>query len=274
MRTVITHFYNEEYLLPFWIKHHREIFDYGILINYKSTDKSVDLIKKYAPSSWQIVDSENDTFDGNLCDLEVMRYEQKVKGWKIALNVTEFFICPNIDDIEKECSKNNFNGFKTQGIVVVDHQPDQEINLDIPIINQKCHGFLEQDYNYNIEKLDFYLSPQRGRIYHKKTTGIYYPGRHQSFLKKVPTLKGCAFTMWYGFSPWNRQFIKRKLQISKKISLEDIERGWGVQHFLDSEKLNNTRNIFLKQSYDLSELIKKGKEHRDFYFDDIDFIEK
>ena len=147
MRTVITHFYNEEYLLPFWIKHHREIFDHGIFINYKSTDKSVDLIKKYAPSSWQIVDSENDSFDGNLCDLEVMRYEQRVKGWKIALNVTEFFICPNIDDIEKECSKNDFNGFKTQGIIVVDHQPDQEINLDIPIINQKCHGFLEQDYN-------------------------------------------------------------------------------------------------------------------------------
>ena len=59
MRTLITHFYNEEYLLPFWIKHHRDVFDNAILINYRSTYNSDRLIKKLAPSSLEIVDIVN-----------------------------------------------------------------------------------------------------------------------------------------------------------------------------------------------------------------------
>ena len=47
--TVITHFWNEEILLPYWLKHHLELFDHGILINYRSTDKSVEIIKELAP---------------------------------------------------------------------------------------------------------------------------------------------------------------------------------------------------------------------------------
>jgi hypothetical protein len=46
MKTVISHFYNEEYMLPWWLKHHRQYFDHGILIDYGSTDKSLDIIKK------------------------------------------------------------------------------------------------------------------------------------------------------------------------------------------------------------------------------------
>lgn len=48
--TVISHFYNEEYLLPWWLNHHKNIFDNGILINYGSTDKSVEIIKSICPT--------------------------------------------------------------------------------------------------------------------------------------------------------------------------------------------------------------------------------
>ena len=29
-RVVISHFFNEAYLLPWWLKHHREMFDHGV----------------------------------------------------------------------------------------------------------------------------------------------------------------------------------------------------------------------------------------------------
>jgi hypothetical protein len=35
MITLLSHFYNEEYLLPFWIEHHKKQFDYAILIDVK-----------------------------------------------------------------------------------------------------------------------------------------------------------------------------------------------------------------------------------------------
>ncbi|MBJ3789276.1 glycosyltransferase family 2 protein, partial [Bacillus sp. OA1] len=44
-KTIISHFYNEEYLLPWWLMHHTKIFDHGILINRGSTDRSVEICK-------------------------------------------------------------------------------------------------------------------------------------------------------------------------------------------------------------------------------------
>lgn len=34
--TVLMHIYNEEYLLPFWLNHHKNIFDHGVIVNYDS----------------------------------------------------------------------------------------------------------------------------------------------------------------------------------------------------------------------------------------------
>jgi FkbM family methyltransferase len=40
MTTLIGHFRNEEYLLPWWLRHHVPMFDHGVLIDYSSTDAS------------------------------------------------------------------------------------------------------------------------------------------------------------------------------------------------------------------------------------------
>ena len=53
-KTVLTHFYNEEYLLPWWLSHHKKIFDHGILIDYHSTDRSREIIKAICPT-WEII---------------------------------------------------------------------------------------------------------------------------------------------------------------------------------------------------------------------------
>ena len=60
-KTVLTHFYNEEYLLPWWLDHHKKYFDHGILIDYASTDKSVEIIKEICPT-WTEVKSKNEFF--------------------------------------------------------------------------------------------------------------------------------------------------------------------------------------------------------------------
>jgi len=74
MKTVICHFYNEEFLLPWWLNHHRSIFDHGIMINYHSTDRSVEIIRELCPT-WEIRYSRNIDFHAEKIDLEVMDYE-------------------------------------------------------------------------------------------------------------------------------------------------------------------------------------------------------
>ena len=91
MKTVICHFYNESYLLPFWLKHHKKIFDNGIMINYQSTDDSVKIINEICPD-WKIIDTKNDFFGAEAIDREVESIESSIDGWKICLNITEFIL--------------------------------------------------------------------------------------------------------------------------------------------------------------------------------------
>jgi hypothetical protein len=91
MKTIISHFFNEEFLLPWWLEHHKKIFDYGILIDYASTDNSVNIIKEICPN-WLVVPSKNKEFQTNLIDDEVCHWESTIDGWRIALNITEFLL--------------------------------------------------------------------------------------------------------------------------------------------------------------------------------------
>ncbi len=54
-KTIISHFYNEEYLLPWWLEHHKKYFNHGIMINYASTDNSVSIIKQICPD-WTAIE--------------------------------------------------------------------------------------------------------------------------------------------------------------------------------------------------------------------------
>lgn len=57
MTTLISHFYNEQYLLPWWLMHHVPLFNHGILINRGSSDQYVEIIRKMAPH-WEIRNSK------------------------------------------------------------------------------------------------------------------------------------------------------------------------------------------------------------------------
>src|SRR5688572_7700041 len=118
MRTVLMHFYNEQYLLPWWLKHHVELFDHGVLIDYASTDESPDICRRLAPH-WKLVQSQNAIFDEYDVDYEVMEHEAQLPGWKMVLNTTEF-LCVRRDDllrIEDALSAGDWNGTFFEAIV-------------------------------------------------------------------------------------------------------------------------------------------------------------
>ena len=95
MLTLISHIFNEEYLLPFWLEYHKNIFEHGIIIDYYSTDRSIEIIRKYCPT-WEIITTRNINKDGSPnfkaedVDLEVMDIESRISGFRICLNTTEF----------------------------------------------------------------------------------------------------------------------------------------------------------------------------------------
>ena len=86
---IISSFYNEEYMLPWWLKHNKHIFDHGILFDYYSTDDSVKIIKYLCPT-WEIRKTRNKDWDFENNDKEFMEAEREVKGYKAVLTTTEF----------------------------------------------------------------------------------------------------------------------------------------------------------------------------------------
>ena len=247
--TLVTHCYNEEYLLPWWLKHHYTMFDHGVVIDYASTDRSVEICRELAPS-WDVVPSRNKQFGAQECDQEVMDVERRFEGWKLALNVTEFFCCRDVQWFKAFLEMDGAMMYGVQGVVLVD--PDDvytEPDPNVPLVAQRHHGFFED------ERLGPETVAMRSRLFHRHADGAYEIGRHNSYHHRVMHPPG-ALILWCGFSPWTRSFVDRKLQIGSRIPASDLNKGFGGQHLWSEEDLDNVRRRYASFSEDLSARIQ------------------
>ena len=255
MRTVICHFFNEAYLLPWWLKHHLALFDHGIMIDHGSTDASADIVREMAPN-WRLVRSRLMHFDAYLTDFEVMGYEQESHGWKIALNVTEFLMpTMQLEIIERELTRLGRSGCSASGMLVVDHQPTVAPTTSLSLPVQK-HWGVDDNAELSIQQrlsLGLPQIPYRNRFFHRAEVGMYHPGRHKSFHPDSNFRLLDLMIFHFGYAPWNENGLRRKLQIASKLNPEDLQRGWGVQHQKKTEDLQRDYELIRSSATDLNE---------------------
>jgi hypothetical protein len=242
MRSLISHFYNEEYLLPWWLRHHVSQFDYGVLIDYASTDASVEICRSIAPH-WRVVRSRNLSFEAIAVDFEVMQYESELPGWKMVLNTTEFLCGANLPALEMAMTVQDIQGCYFESAVMVDAFPDQAPTHALPLAEQKHHGFMEDQPRIH------------GRLFHRCSIGAYLPGRHVSAQPGLTHTAGIGTVLWYGLSPWTDAALKRKLQVQTQIPERDRVAGFGSQHLVDVEQLEEKRRAVLGRAVDLRHLV-------------------
>jgi len=230
--TVVSHFYNEELLLPHWLAHHKTIADHGIMINYASTDRSVEIIKEICPT-WEIVESENEWFMVESASAEIMKKEKEISGWKVALNTTEFLFM-DTSQLVDEATNKAFIQEKTY--TMVDISPST-FDSTGSLLEQKCHGFIDNN------------KASHKRAVHCYEDGQYDIGRHKTGFA-CDVLDG-SYICVYSWSPWP-EVLSRKLQIKNKISETDkqnrIKKGWGTYHFLSEEELTERYNKLVPRS--------------------------
>lgn len=221
MSTVIMHFHNEEYMLPWWINHHKKLFDHGILINYHSTDRSVEICKELCPPHWQIVDTVNNNFAVDPIDTEIKMYEKSVIGFKMTLTITEFLLTHvPLLSLDQYALNNKFNYLKTFGVCMVDMFPEDLPSYDRPLIEQKHHGMIR---GYSIPNSLWGPDPYNtfyGRFYHNTPFLKYHAGRHNLKTGKWQDVYD-VFTLKYKYAPWNPNTIKRVQQFRPLIP-EDV----------------------------------------------------
>lgn len=246
---VISHFHNEEYLLPFWLEHHKKIFEHGILIDSSSTDNSLDIIKKITPS-WEIIKSPLEKFDSVEMDKLIMEIEKRhEEKTKIVLNSTEFLMINNFEIFKNLISKPN-SIYLIPTALMIDTTPFEDSKNVKNLLEQKNFGIWHDSINvFFLNKKYNFSKNQRGRFIHNYEDGQYLPGRHATFLKSKRMSKKIAYIRWYYYSPWNDVTILRKLNIRHTISMRDQENKLSVMHFLEENLYHETFNYFKKRAY-------------------------
>ena len=218
--TLLTNVFNEEYLLPFWLHHHKGMFDDIIIIDYRSTDNSIEICKSICPNC-KIVETRNEYFDCQDIDTEFMEIENLIEGIKIVLNTTEFLICEtSVNDIFTDTEN-----LYSYNITSISPYSNNSYNID-----NYCDLFknlLNDDIRYHYDR--------EVRHLHNFPNGNYHIGRHKTY--NVTTLTNKAHIVWFGFYPWNDRLINRKLQISQNMTEQDRIKGLGYQHFWSRERM-------------------------------------
>lgn len=221
--TVICHVYNEAYLLPFWLEHHRRMFDHGIIIDYDSTDGSPDIVRRMCPS-WEVRTSRNREFDALEVDAEVMDVEASVQGIKMALNVTEFLLSS-----------------KPLG----DHFTGANQCLHLRALAATCSTSETQDPATLAELLGGFDRVNDHaryglRFIHTHQHGAYEVGRHQTRLPHVEPARDMHL-LWFGFYPWNARQMARRSQIKHRMSQNDVTLARGFHHLMTTEQQEATK---------------------------------
>jgi hypothetical protein len=230
--TVICHFWNNAAVLPYWLRHHTRIFDHGIMIDHGATDESAALIRELAPH-WELRQTERcrEAFDAAEADKEVMEIEEQVRGWKMALNVTEFLLHFDLHEYIAALPR-GVRGVTTSGVVLVDSEQTRNIPLtDEPLFFQRTHGYFEYELGKRPEDYG-YPAVWRSRLLHNYPNGQYETGRHVTHVPHTEDPR--LFLVWTGWAPFEL-LKKMKLEVQTRIPASDFERGLSLQHKLDSE---------------------------------------
>jgi len=252
-RVVISHFYNEAYLLPWWLEHHKKIFDFGIMIDYDSTDGSADIVRSICPD-WAVVKSIHADFNAADLDQQVLGYEREMIGWRIALTSTEFLIgdvAGLTSNLDYPDSNNSQDPKMINHLIPVnqmfDWNPQGTLDKQIPFFKQVTTG------------IDYRVHPVRGcRSLHNHRFRSYTLGRH--FHGHTTTDACILHTANCISSP---EMLARRLQIQHRIPFGDKARNAGWQHHnnnhpngLTAESLHDQLMVDWYRVTDCSEIIQ------------------
>lgn len=242
---LITHVYNEEMMLPFFIRHHAGMFDHAIIIDYNSTDASRNVIRRDAPETWRIVQATNPSeFGAEQLDQDVMKWEaQNPDDWKIALTVTEFLMAPpNFRLLLEEAGKHmhTIPGYDVSGRSDDDSMPPLSSEKQLATQRSMVCG------QKGKQKRFIHVGYRQGEY-------AYVPGRHvmerATRVEDLPPGLQDLFYLKFRFSPWP-EMLQRKLQIGPRVPEADRAREMGVQHYsaTTAEAMQRARKLFIAEN--------------------------
>jgi hypothetical protein len=235
MTTLITHIYNEEFLLPFWINHHLHNFDEGIVIDFDSSDSSLDIVKELAPH-WKIIKSPLKKFEAEPLDRLIENIESSISGARICLNVTEFFMGDAASVVNQKIIPQ---------VSLINMPNDSKFDPSLAFHTQRNFGLVPTSNNHADKDKFPIFSSASGRSIHVQNV-IYPLGRHFDLMEPnemlIYRVSDCFVS---------EEMLKRRLQVQSKIPKSEHKKSRGNHH------TNSGRGLEIQDLLDLEKLAQK-----------------
>lgn len=284
MKIVVLSTDNESYLLQWWLPHHAEKFDFGVIMDFNwdatEEDKSIELYKKYVPH-WAYVKVTRGelgclVWDAYLNKIEHDLRDQFPNSWIITLNATEMLI-GNLNILDK---------YDTEKQVLIPcHLMNDDVSLEgiepdpnIPLLKQRTFGVhYSNDFPHphsgksitlqktKDEYKDIPLNTRWMRSIHNfkldyLRTSIYSVGRHYWDMNLCEqNLAICHMN----FSPFTEKFIDRKMNVQKRLTQEDRSQQRGFHHIVDRPEIMRRKQFYDMLTTDLKSEIYKLQNWND-----------
>jgi len=170
--SVVSMWYNEAFLAPFFLKHYQYVDRIHILLDTDSDDRTKEICKHY--SNVKIEDfTFPDMFD---CILMVGKINDVVAGmdsdWVFAVDADELIFPPNGENPKEMLSRQGGNLLYVQMWQVYRHATDVDLDPEQPAIYQRRHG----DSNITVGINNLYIKPI---IIRPEIKIKWYPGCHE-----------------------------------------------------------------------------------------------
>ena len=227
---IVTVFFNEEDLAPFFLKHYRDIDKIFLYLDTDTNDSTKRICEQYAN-----VELRSFTFPEGFDDItKVEKINEVVRGlkgqfdWIYSVDADEFIFPPkeyrNAREFLARQEEEGYNLVFAKIFQVYRHFTDEDLDINKSILAQRQHG----NPNFSSRLFRLYNKPI---VVKPKIDITWTPGCH--FFKKNPNIKQ-AKDIFYG-AHWamvdediaiKRRIYGRKLRLSKR----QVEQGLTWQH--------------------------------------------
>lgn len=235
MITIFTLTYNEELMLPFFIKHYRNNFPNCkiVIFDNQSTDKTVQIANDY---ECKIIpfSTQNQISDSKYLEIKNNCWRESETNWNIICDCDE--LCEiNQNDLEFEIN-NKTTIIKFEGYDMVNTSSDK----DSVIINDLTKGVRNNFY----DKILMFNKQKISNI-------NYYPGCHSSNPTGEIKFSYKKYRLLHYKYIGENYLINRYKLFSDRLSIENIKKGWGFHYKIEETKTREFYNELKKNCIDL-----------------------
>ena len=237
-KTIISHFYNEEYLLPWWLNHHKKYFDHGILINYASTDKSVEIINSFPNTEVIEWDSNGQVRDDLYLEIKnnIWKQSRGKCDYVIVGDADEFLYHDNMIDFLTRSKKNDITLFKPEGYHMIGDE-DLDLNYNDNLLEKVKYGIIGSSN----DKLMMFNPNKIQEI-------NYMFGCHQANPKGIVNLYQFNDLKMLHYKYLGlKDFIPKQKLRGDRLSEFNKQRGLGMYYLYDENKHKEEYKTFIEK---------------------------